>query len=498
MSIRSRLLTWLLPTMIGFVALISLFFYYNWYGALIKSFRANLKSIVISIVENVKPEEIAWIKSHISDPEIFENPTYKKYYEIFQRINEDLTIANLYIMDIQWVQKGERILLNEPIGPRNLVNDGTDPKLAFREVYLLDPSQDITHDAQISYGYSEQNVQDVYKNKTPFVTPIYKGKYSENRFMSGYAPIVDAADHVIALVAADVNLEIFDKLHRDALILIFFSVSGTILLVIGAVWWIATKIGQPVKKLNSAALSLAAGDYAENIEVVGPKEISDLSNSLNTLRECLHENATHLRETAAARERLYGEYECSILLQQRMLSQVLEDFKDPRFEIKKISYTASSTPQGLLLDVLSSTPTKTMMALRESDQEGFEGTYRLLRDDKGHSVRFELDHASKTLNISNQNMPLPFVWFTQSAKMSTENMLQIKLESGDYFVLMSTGLSKVLNHPKLMREWFSKVFRHFAKEGPELLSAMLTSELNFLGKKNHITHDIHILCVYYR
>lgn len=498
MSIRTRLLTWLLPTMIGFVSLISLFFYYNWYGAIIKSFRGNLKSIVVSTVENVKPDEIAWIKSHRSDPGIFDSPVYKKYLEIFTNINEDLPVSYMYIVDLEPVKKGERVLLDGANDRRNLVNDGADPELAFREVYLLDPSQDFEKDNKIGYGYSEPSVRDVYKNKTPFVTPIYKSRYSSDRYMSGYAPIIDASDNVIALVAADLNLDLFDKIHREALILIFFSVSATIMLVIFVIWAIATKISQPVRKLNTAALSLAAGDYNENIEVRGPKEISDLSNSLNTLRECLHENATNLRETSAARERLYGEYECSLLLQNRMLNQVLEDFHDPRFDIKRISYTASSSPHGVLLDILASTPAKTMMALRESDLEGFEGTYRLLRDDKGHSIRFEFDHATKILSFSNQNMPLPFAWSTQTSKMSPENASQIKLEPGDYFVLISNGLSKVLIHPKLMRDWFSKVFRHFAKEGPELLSAMLTSELNFLSKKSHIAYDIHILCIYYK
>lgn len=495
MSIRSKLLSWLVPAMIAFVALISLFFYYNWYNAITKSFRANLKSIVVSTAENLQPDEIEWMKHHFRDPGYFQSPIYTKYSEIFKRINTDLPIANLYLVTIENVKKGEPVLLDQPKGPLNPTYNGDNPQNAFREIYILDPAE---LDNQIGYDFTDQNEQTIYQTKETMVTPIYKGVKADSNFMTGYAPVIDKNGNVSALVAADLNLEIFDQVHRNAVILIFLSAAGTILAVMGAIYWIANKISKPVQQLNSSALTLAAGDYEENIHVTGPKEISELSNTLNTLRECLLENNSRLRDASLARERLYGEYECAQLLQNRMLDHVLQEYKDPRLTIKKISYKASSSPQGILLDILNSTSAKTSMTLRESAQEGFEGTYELLRDDKGNSIRFEIDHNVGTLTFFNHNMPAPFAWSTGQGKMSAEGATSIKLEPGDYFVMVSSGLSKVFNHPKMMREWFAKVFRHFSKESPDLLFAMLTSELNFLTKKTHATNDIHILCFYYK
>lgn len=497
MSIRSRLLSWLVPAMIAFVALISLFFYYNWYNAIIKSFRSNLKSIVVSTAENLQSDEVDWMKQHARDPNYFQSPLYKKYSELFKRINTDLPIANLYMVTIENVKKGEPVLLDQPKSEQNPTYTGENPEAAYREVYILDP---LDQDAvpQITYDFTDQNEQILYQTKQSMVTPIYQGTKSDGRFMTGYAPILNKDGNVSALVAADLNLDIFDQVHRNAVILIFLSAAGTILMVIGAIYWIANKISKPVQQLNSSALTLAAGDYEEDIHVKGPKEISELSNTLNTLRECLLENNTRLRDASLARERLYGEYECAQLLQNRMLEYVLQEFKDPKLLIRKISFSASSSPQGVLLDILNSSDAKTSMTLRESSQEGFEGTYQLLRDDKGNSLRFELDRQNGTLTFFNHDMPAPFVWSTQQGKMSPENGNTFKIESGDYFVIMTTGLSKVLNHPKLLREWFAKVFRHFSKEGPDLLSAMLTSELNFLTKKQHASSDIHILCFHYK
>jgi len=497
MSIRSRMLAWLLPAMMVFVILISLFFYYNWYSAILKSVRGNLKSIVVSTAENLQPEEIKWIKQNANDPLIVNNPIYMRYLKILRNINTDLPIADLYILSIDPVPKGETVLLDQPKTPENPAYDGLDSNYAYREVYLLDPEVPSGIPLK-TYGFTESNELSVYKTKAPFVTPIFQRSKSSNRFMTGYAPIIDQADNVVALVAADLNLEIFDKIHRNAIVALFLSAALTFFLLFFAVYWIANKISKPVQQLNSAALDMAAGDYEEDIQVTGPKEIKELSNTLNTLRECLLENNSRLRDASLARERLYGEYECALLLQNRMLDQVLENFKDPRFDIRHISYSASLSPQGILLDVLSSSPAKTMMSLRESNQEGFEGTYQLLREDKGDFIRFEFNHKDHTLVFNNHTMPVPFVWSTQTAKGASDGKLQFTLEPDDYFILANKGISKILVHPKLIQEWYSKVFRHFAKEGPDLLAAMLTSELNFLTKKQHATNDIHILCFHYK
>ena len=99
-----------------------------------------------------------------------------------------------------------------------------------------------------------------------------------------------------------------------------------LLLVVGIVFIIADHISKPVRQLNRAALEIAAGDYEANIRVEGPKEIMELAHTLNTMSQCLVEHMSRLKESSLIRERMYGEYECSLLLQYYMLQHVIEDF----------------------------------------------------------------------------------------------------------------------------------------------------------------------------
>lgn len=492
MSIRGRLLAWLLPTIIAFLALISLFFYYNLYTSILKSFRSNLKSIVVSSAENIQAKDIEWIKAHRNDPDFFKSEIYNRYLEIFRKINTDLPIANIYIVSIEPVKKGETVLLNHPKNAQNPAYDGINPRFAFREVYLVDPENEQPQHLHYDFTQAEENL--IYQNKEPFVTQIHKGRDSTHRFMTGYAPITDNENTVVALVAADLNLEIFDRIHRNAITLILLSCLLAILLTILTVFFIANKITKPVKQLNSAALGLAAGDYGEKISVKGPKEIVELSTNLNIMRECLLENMSKLKDSSVARERLYGEYECAMLLQHQMLDQVIDDFHHNSLKIFHIAYRVSNNPQGLLLDIQTTPEGRIQASLKEAVQDGFEGIYHLLKGELGPSIQFNYSLANHLIQFHNDNLQPPFIWQTLSSKAAPDSASTIQLEKGDYFVLMNKGISSLFDDPQKIHEWLSRIFRHFAKEGPDVLAEMITSELNFLTKKFNPNQNIHLVC----
>ena len=161
----------------------------------------------------------------------------------------------------------------------------------------------------------------------------------------------------------------------------------TLLLVTMAVFLIADKISKPVRQLNQAALEIAAGDYEANIEVEGPKEIVELAQNLNTMSQCLVEHMSRLKESSMIRERMYGEYECALLLQHYMLQKVIDDYTlDPAFQEDKhlpplrmllISIPLSPLQKGLLLNI-SHLSAGTSLALLEASEPGFSGLFQLI------------------------------------------------------------------------------------------------------------------------
>src|SRR3990167_9480246 len=69
MKIRTRLLLFLLPTLIGSIALVSTLFAINWYGEIVEGFRSRLQSAVISaaVMQPSNPDlEVLKERLHVS------------------------------------------------------------------------------------------------------------------------------------------------------------------------------------------------------------------------------------------------------------------------------------------------------------------------------------------------------------------------------------------------------------------------------------------------
>lgn len=491
MTIRSRLLSLLLPTLILFLILISLFFFLNWNSEIKASFRANLKSIVVTTAELLSPEEIAWINEHRDDPQLDQNPLYRRMEKLFHDLKNKLPIDNLYVVSIEPVKWGEKVLLDQPLSESNKINDGTNSELAFRQVYLLDSTSN-----KIYQDYSESNEQLIYYNKMPLITPIYRGKGSAEEFMTGYAPIKNEQGKVIALVGADVNLDLLHRFVRHAILVMLLSTLIATSLVAVAVMFIANKITEPVSQLKNAALALAAGEYEEKIAVKGPKEISELASTFNTMRECLLDNINKLRQSSFLREKLYGEHECAALLQSRMLDGVIERFNDPRLTIKQIVSSPSSAIQGLKVDL---TPSENSISIKlsESLEEGFEGVYSLLNGEHqiAGEISSEILFLEKKVLFQNLSMPLPLLWSASYAKFLPDNLTGYTFAPGDFLFLFNQELELAFPQRQTVRDWMSKVMAQFANDKLELMCAMLTSELNFCMKKQHAAYHVHIFCI---
>lgn len=491
MTIRSRLLFLLLPTLILFILLIFLFFFFNWNSEITASFRSNLKSIVVTTADLINPDEIAWIDAHRNDPELKNSPVYQKTIKKFNDLKTQLPIESLYVVRIEPVKLGEKVLTSQPESPVNQVYTGENPEYAFRQVILID-----TKSPSIYEDFSESDEYRTYTSQRPLVTPIYRAKALDQDFITGYAPIINSKDQTVALVGADVNMDLLHRLVQSAILVLIGSTIVTIALVASALFFIAHRITQPVNQLKDAALALAAGDYDEKITVQGPKEIAELSNAFNTMRECLLDHINRLRDNSLTREHLYGEQECAGLLQSRMVDGVMEKFHDPRLTLKHVKFSMKTADQamGLTIDPIEH---GVKISLFESIEEGFDGVWALLHGAEEVAGRSftEINFQNKTIRASCLEMPAPLLWSTRQERFLSETTASHPFESGDYLFMFSQELSMTFHKRPSSYDWITKVMKQFSKESIELLSAMLTSEIHFWMKKQHIPYQMHIICI---
>lgn len=333
--------------------------------------------------------------------------------------------------------------------------------------------------------------------KDVHITPIYASPDGQGRLMTGYAPIFDRTGRLTGMMAADISVNLIDKKFQETLFLILLCAGFTILVMVATLFVIANKISRPVQKLNNTALAIAAGQYGESIQVQGPKEIAELANTLNTMSECLHENINRLKENSLLRERMYGEYECAMLLQHMMLQKNIDDCRSDAVAVKSITLFSES-PRGLLLDFPKTENAELFQIhLAEAIEDGFEGMYKLLtqyklsKQSQAHTSLL-FDRSASTLQVKGPHLPL--FWSLDDARYLEPLQGTLKVDTGDFFFLFNQGLLRFYKNPQKIADLLSKVLKVFASDGLETTAAMLHKELAFATKRKDLEEDIHLLC----
>lgn len=487
MTIRTRLLLLLLPTLTGFVALIAFFFYFNWSQEIMNGFKSRLESVVIATAFSISEQEINWVTQHLNQPDLKNHPQYLAYRHELEDLQRQLALMNLYIVRIEPIQNRD--------SPPNSSS-------AYQQVFLVDAgygSEGPFYNPG-DIDFSETDEHQIYFSKKAFVTPIYEAQKTQERLMSAYAPIFNTQGDVIALLGADVSVKEIDQKLDKALLIILLGTGATILLVMSSVFLIADRISQPVQQLNQAALEIAAGHYEANVAVQGPREIQELANTLNTMSECLVENMSRLKEASLVRERLYGEYECALLLQHYMMQKTIENFQHPYLDIRYATVPgASHDRKGALVRFDSSLPSFKILFI-ESPQAGFNALYNLIQTsylplkNQSDLSYVECEWSSDYRHLSyryHQTFP-PLIWSIQSQKFVSP-VSNFSLNQGDMIFICGQELMNYFERQEAFENWLGRILRHFAEEGLETIHLMISNELNFLTKREHLRNTFHIL-----
>ncbi len=501
MTVRSRLLLLLLPPLTAFLMLISFFFYVNWSREILNGFKSRLQSIVVTTSQNISSNEIEWLIQHIHNPDINLDPTYQIYRQQLASLKQKLPVANISIVQIGPNQEINRILT------QGLTHSDTDEahhsSTAYRQLILLDigESKKSTTIQPGEYSPSETDEYQVYTTKKTYVTPIYETRTTHERLISAFAPILNGEGEVLALLRADVSMKEIDQKLDKAWLIILMGSCITLLLVVITVFLIADRISKPIRQLNQAALEIAAGDYEANIKVKGPKEIVELAHTLNTMSECLVEHMSRLRESSLIRERMYGEYECALLLQHYMLQKVIEEFHHSAIRMRLISMPLSPLQKGLFLKVERPSNVDLDLTLLEAQDQGFTGLFQLnqwaylpkeeLKNKAFIECQF-MDHY-KFLRYDVNSLFPPLVWSIKSQQFIKGDHQKIPLHNRDMIFLYSSSLIEQFKTKEAIEGWFARVLRHFSEDGLDTIYTMLTNELTFLAKKQQAKRSFKII-----
>lgn len=472
MTIRFRLLAFLLPVQVFFTLFFLALFFYEWDKEITSSYKANLESVLITAAGMMEPADLNALIAEKNKGDLTLSPVYQKLSKKLKELTRTLPISKVFIGQL------------EP-------SYGGTTSAQMQEVYLLDTSH-----PGIKIEKGSEEVVRMLQTKSPQFSPLIHSDDAPFDSMRGIVPLKNEAGEVVAFIGGQLDLKLPHPLFMHADFMMVGTAILTLILSVLALVLIAYKIVEPLNTLKNAALNLAAGEYEEQIDAKGPKEIVELAHTLNTMRECLLDHINRLRENSYLREKIFGEQECAQLLLARMVDDVIEQFSDERVAVKHLVAGMGGVSFGLKA-FISSQGNIIQFGLQESDEEGFEGMYQLVSGTGPASKQSKamIDFDRNEISLEHENAFPPLYWSTSQGKFLPESNHQIHIESKDYLLFFTGASTFIGTHKLLIREAMSKVLRQFALENFELLTAMLTSEINFLLKKANASETIHVFCL---
>jgi two-component system NtrC family sensor kinase len=117
-------------------------------------------------------------------------------------------------------------------------------------------------------------------------------------YISAYQPIRDIDNNIIGILYVGVLKQPFTDLLRNT-ILIFLGIAiGVILIINFVAVFLAKRISKPLQRLEEVAKKIENGDYRSNFLIKAPREIENLSTSLNRMAKELENEKNELENWA--------------------------------------------------------------------------------------------------------------------------------------------------------------------------------------------------------
>jgi two-component system NtrC family sensor kinase len=113
-------------------------------------------------------------------------------------------------------------------------------------------------------------------------------------YISAYEPIRDVDNKIIGILYVGILKQPFDDLLRNTVLTLLGVAIGAIIIITFVAILMAKKISAPLKKLEEVSKRIENGDYRANFSIKAPREIMNLSVSLNQMAKELDRERTEL------------------------------------------------------------------------------------------------------------------------------------------------------------------------------------------------------------
>ncbi|MCB1112118.1 MAG: HAMP domain-containing protein [Chlamydiales bacterium] len=260
--------------------------------------------------------------------------------------------------------------------------------------------------------------------------------------------------------------------------IVIICILATIILIALTISFTASRIVKPLQTLNNAALNIAAGNYGETITIAGPKEVKELVNTFNTMSVCLEEQVLRLKEHVELFEKQFGEWQCSLLLQDYILERVVDRYQSNHLEIRVIHSPNEKEITGYHLEIEKGDK-RVALHLSRAERPGVTGLVDLI-----HSSRTEeklsvaIDLAKSQATYQSSSLPAPLIWATAREQWS-QNVVAV----GDYVVIFNREFADLFPDGEHLKKWFSRVFYNFGDDDMDTIFSMLDQQVQHLRTK---------------
>ena len=166
--------------------------------------------------------------------------------------------------------------------------------------FVADPTIPTKEDIEkglTSYPGDKYNASEFPQMLEAFYKPSADKKLGIDEWgasLSGYAPIYDKKEKVIAILGVDMTADNIHMLQKEVnKRAIFILALGIIIsMILGLL--ISRRISKPIKKLVEGTRHIAGGDLQYRVEIKGTDEISELAGDFNQMAGSLYESKKKL------------------------------------------------------------------------------------------------------------------------------------------------------------------------------------------------------------
>ncbi len=186
----------------------------------------------------------------------------------FDKARNSMDISYLYMIDAEYSDVARYIM--EGYSPESPF-----PESLFGEADALD--------------YFSEEIFETIRDGQPRASSVYTSE-GYGKLVSGFAPIMDDDNNVIAAVGVDMNIDrVFEASNTFGVRSIFIILAYSCIFGALSYYYLKRRVGNPINALTEASRQIATGDMEVKLDIHSNDEIGELANSFREMIESTNE-----------------------------------------------------------------------------------------------------------------------------------------------------------------------------------------------------------------